>query len=549
MNKIKLLLLATAASALLAGCINTDNKGETHSTPITYKTDTPQPSDPFGIDEEIRQVILKKARSYSPADSTLIKTFDDNETIALFNQVLQSAVPMPGILDPVQPDYQFELTSENSRHSFFLWLDESTEQAMLMDTEESHTGYTISKKATAELKKLLLEELVHEISIKPLSFQAVRQDDGSLAAKPADFEEGGYYMSDGPALELDGTIYHTVHLFYGDHKAINALVAHKRGTDEVQVKWSNRLNNSQNRWNNAFMSSYNLLLPLEDNRLLFLESELTEDAGAYHLSAYNPATGAVERLRENFWPISGDYDHIYQYKWNAEKQTLLMQSFLGNVWIFDLKTGQDIAHLNKFPVIPHSTSGLPSLFISPTLERFVFDDESGELTFYNYDGNALGKIKLTEGLQVPSDKIKWNPAGTAAWLEQAPQNGDRILGIDIDYLRIAPTQVQFFNPDGKPIGSLTSGDESNASLEVSGWINADVAVIKVYTAAPALEEGIEAGIKDASYFLYDVWKKNKGPILASMPPETIPVMDSRGTYDANKESLVKVTSDEVFYMK
>ncbi len=417
-----------------------------------------------------------------------------------------------------------------------------------MDTQETHTGYRLSKGATDELKKLLLEELVYEITIKALSFQAVRQDDGSLAAKPAGFEEGGYYMSDGPALELDGTIYHTVHLFYGDHKAINALVSHKRGTDEVQVKWSNFLNNSQNRWNNAFMSSYNLLLPLEDNRLLFLESELTENAGVYHLSAYNPATGAVERLRENFWPISGEYDHIYQYKWNAEKQTLLLQSFLGNVWIFDLKTGQDFIHLNKFPVIPHSTSGLPSLFVSPTLERFVFDDESGDLTFYSYDGNALGKVKLTEGQQVPSEKIKWNPAGTAAWLEQAPQNEERILGIDIDYLRIAPTQVQFFNPDGKLIGGLTADDESNASLEVAGWINSDVAVIKVYTAAPAPEKGIDAGIKDASYFLYDILKKNKGPILASMPPETIRVTDSRETAEPKKELTVTVNSGEVIYI-
>jgi hypothetical protein len=161
MNKIKLLLIATAASALLAGCAIADNKTETMSTLITYKTDTPQPSDPFGIDEEIKQVTLKKAGSHNPADSTLIKTFDDNDTIALFNRALKSAVPMMGILNTAEPDYLFQLTSENSKHSFFLWLDESTEQAMLVDTEETHTGYTISKKATAELKKLLLEDLVY----------------------------------------------------------------------------------------------------------------------------------------------------------------------------------------------------------------------------------------------------------------------------------------------------------------------------------------------------------------------------------------------------
>ncbi len=122
MNKIKLLLLATASSALLAGCINTDNKGETHSTPITYKTDTPQPSDPFGIDEEIKQVTLKKANSHNSADSTFIKTFDDNDTIALFTRAVQSAVPIMGILNTAEPDYQFEMTSANSQQSFFYGL-------------------------------------------------------------------------------------------------------------------------------------------------------------------------------------------------------------------------------------------------------------------------------------------------------------------------------------------------------------------------------------------------------------------------------------------
>ncbi|MFD1906745.1 hypothetical protein ACFSQ7_26195 [Paenibacillus rhizoplanae] len=39
------------------------------------------------------------------------------------------------------------------------------------------------------------------------------------------------------------------------------------------------------------MSSYNLLIPWDEEHLLFLESELTEEAGQYHLSAYNIVTG------------------------------------------------------------------------------------------------------------------------------------------------------------------------------------------------------------------------------------------------------------------
>lgn len=550
MNKIKLLLIATATSALLSGCFSSNNKTEpTASALETHKPDATQTSDPFGISDEIKQVTLKKANSHSSADSTLIKTFDDVNTIALFSRALQSAVPLMGIMNTSQPDYQFELATENSQHSFFLWLDESTDKAMLIDTQESHTGYSLSKEITDELKKLLFQDLNDTISNNQMSFQTARQSDGTLSARPIGFDGDGYHLNSSNVLELNGTVYHNIQLFYSVHKAINALVAHEKGTDEVQVKWSDSLNNSDNSWNNAFMNSYNMLLPLPDNRLLFLESEMTKNEGSYHLSAYNTETGAVDRLRENFWPSSDKYDYIYQYKWNVDEKKLLMQSFLGNVWIFDLKTGKDITHLNTYKVPNHSTTGLPSLFVSPTLERFAFDDESGDLTFYSSDGTALGKVELPADQDVPSDKIKWNPAGTAAWLELAPQDEDRIFGIDIDYLRIAPKQVQFFDPDGEPIGSLMAGDEHNASLEVAGWINADVAVIKSYTAAPAPDQGVEAGMKDASYYLYDVWKKNKGPLLASMPPETIPVIDSRGTGSVKEHSSVTVNSDEIIYTK
>ncbi|MHA7966337.1 hypothetical protein ACX93W_19610 [Paenibacillus sp. CAU 1782] len=550
MNKTKLLLLALATSTMLAGCSGPDNKTEpTDSALVTYRPDNNETAYPFKIAKEIEQVTLNKANSHSSVDNTNIKTFDDENTKALFQRVVQSAVPMAGILDTTQPDYHFELASADGQHSFFLWLDETSDQAMLMEAQESHTGYSLSKEITDELKKLLFQDLNNTISNNQLSFQTVRQSDGTLVAKPVGFDGDGYHLNSSNVLELNGTVYHNVQLFYSVHKAINALIAHEKGTDEVQVKWSDSLNNSDNHWNNAFMNSYNMLLPLPDNRILFLESELIENEGAYHLSAYNTETGALERLRENFWPGFDTYDYIYQYKWNIDEQKLLLQSFLGNVWIFDLKTGKDITHLNTYKVPNHSTTGLPSLFVSPTLERFAFDDESGKLTFYSSDGTALNKVELPAGQNVPSDKIKWSAAGNAAWMELAPEDEDRILGIDVDYLRIAPKQVQFFNADGEPIGSLTAGDKQNASLEVAGWINADVAVIKSYTAAPAPDQGVEAGMKEISYYLYDVWKKNKGPLLDTMPPETIPVMESRGWASVKESSPVTLNSEEIIYSK
>jgi len=386
-----------------------------------------------------------------------------------------------------------------------------------------------------------------EASPAELAFSTTRNANGELVAQPIGLADDGYLLSGGPVVELKGITYHTVHVYYGDHNAINALAAHDPATDEVRVIWSDRLTDSGNRWYNTFMSSYNMLFPLDEDRLLFLESELTADAGRYHLSAYNVATGTIERLRENFWPLSTDYDYIYKREWLADEQRLFMQSYLGHVWIFDLKTGDDDVHLHKYRVIPHSTTGAPSLFLSPTFERFVHDDESGHLTFYDNKGAALRTVPLPPEQYVPSEKIKWNPPGTVAWMEQAADEQGRILEVDIDYLAIAPERIDFYNPDGLPIGSLQAEEgREGAALEVAGWLEADVAVMKSYTVELEEPDRVGLNVKDVAYYLYDVRKKEKGDVLKAMPSGTIAAPDRLGRV-VPEEGKVDVSHQEITY--
>lgn len=297
------------------------------------------------------------------------------------------------------------------------------------------------------------------------------------------------------------------------------------------------------------MNDYNMLIPLDGDRLLFLESELTEEAGQYHLSSYNVVTGTIERLRENFWPLSDadEYDYIYRFQWNSDEQQLFMQSYLGNVWIFDLKTGEDDVHLLKYPVIPHSTTGAPSLFLSPTFKRFVHDDESGQLTFYNNKGKPLRTVTLPSEQYVPSEKIKWNPEGTIAWMDTAEVDQNRILGIDIDYLKIAPQEIHFYNQDGLPIGSVQAeGGREDSAVEVAGWIDANVAVMKAYTIE--LKDMRNKGFtgKDVSYYLYNVRKKEKGDTLESIPHSATVISDRQGR-DARDEGNIIVSNKEILY--
>ncbi|MFX3633230.1 MAG: hypothetical protein ACE3L7_15200 [Candidatus Pristimantibacillus sp.] len=226
-----------------------------------------------------------------------------------------------------------------------------------------------------------------------------------------------------------------------------------------------------------------------------------------------------------------------------------MQRYLGNVWIFDLKTGDDDVHLLKYRVIPHSTTGAPSLFLSTTFERFVHDDESGQLTFYNNIGLPLRTVHLPPEQYVPSEKIKWNPAGTIAWMDRAEDELTRILAVDIDYLKIAPQQIDFYNPDGLPIGSIQAEDgREGAALEVAGWIDANVAVMKSYTVELKEPENVGLKMKDVSYYLYDVRKKKKGNTSESMPPSAIVTSDHQGGDVGDKGNII-VSNKEITYLK
>ncbi|WP_028612698.1 hypothetical protein [Paenibacillus harenae] len=496
------------------------------------------------INENIKQIILASSLAHGSVNPEVAVEFTDHEIIDIIVRAIHTAVQIPGILNTAIPDYDIVLASEYKEYAFHLWIDETSEQAMLMDMTDTHTGYRLTKESTAKMKKIIFEEL----NLKALEFKAERNANGDLVAKPIGLSQDSYTLSGGPEVELQGISYHTIHLFYGNHNAINALVAHDPSTDEVHVKWNDRLSNSGNRWNNTFMSSYNMLIPLVDDRLLFLESELTEEAGQYHLSTYNVVTGTTERLRENFWPLTNEYDYIYKTQWKADEQKLFMQSYLGNVWIFDLKTGEDDVHLLKYRVIPHSTTGAPSLFLSPTFERFVHDDESGQLTFYDNKGVPLQTIPLPQEEYVPSEKIKWNPTGTIAWMDRAEGELDRILAIDIDYLKIAPMQIDFYNPDGLPIGSIQAeGGQEGAAVEVAGWMNENVAVMKSYTVELKEPDSYGLHVKDVSYYLYDVRKKKKGDASKSMPLQAI-VTSDRQWGDIDEGNII-VSHEEITYLE
>ncbi|GIO38888.1 hypothetical protein J41TS12_37490 [Paenibacillus antibioticophila] len=513
MKKLIAIALAVAFSAALAGC--TVDKAAEPPSPSHVTRDTE-------ADEVAKPLIAAKSLTIESLGSGYHTPYTDQNEIGLFMQAIHTAERITGILNVGEQDYRLHIEdTDGKKYTYTLWLRDNSEQAMLMDMQDTRTGYTVSKQLTEQLKQVMFTEP----EITELNFRTEPGPGGELLAVPEGLRKDQYMLSGGPSLKLQGKAYVSTHLFYGNHNAINAIVALDPSTDRAEVVWSEKLTDSNNRWNNAFMNSYTLLFPLGEHQLVFLEPELTEDAGEYHLSAYDIRTGEIKRLREAFWPLTDDYDYIYKFNWKADEQKLFMQSYLGNVWLFDLKTGDDEIHLLKYRVIPHSTTGAPSLFLSPSFKRFVHDDESGDLTFYTSSGKKLRSIALPEEDYVPSQKIKWNPAGTVAWMEQSEDSQGRILDIDIDYLRIAPRELHFYDPDGQSLGSLAAPDDENAALEVAGWMDENVAVIKSYTMQGRPDESPESRVRDEAYYLYNVSSKQSGDPLTAMPLEAAPVTD------------------------
>lgn len=353
-------------------------------------------------------------------------------------------------------------------------------------------------------------------SAAALKFQTAKGINGQITAQLSGAPAGNYNMlSSGDAVELQGKLFHMAQIYREGEQATDALLSYDPGKNVVSVLWSDTLTDTDNLWYNAFISNLRLI-KLDEERLLFLESEMAEGGGRFHLSAYHAITQKVERIREDFWPLTDQYDVMYQMHWNPDKQQLFLQSFLGNVWFVDFETGKDQVHLQKFRVIPHSTTGAPSLFLSPAFNRFVHDDESGQLTFYSEDGMPLQKVRLPQQKYVPSEKIKWNPTGTVAWMESADEDQSRVKGIDIDFLSIAPQRIDFFDPDGRSIGSIQAEGGRHKAVEVAGWSDDKVAIMKEYSVARNATGDREFVEKKVSYFLYEVPTAKKSAAPAAL---------------------------------
>jgi hypothetical protein len=84
------------------------------------------------------------------------KTFYEEKEIKIARDAIKSAEKILGILDVAKNNFEISLIdSEGNKETYFLWLRKDHSGGMIMNIEDTHTGYTLQEKDVAKLKELL----------------------------------------------------------------------------------------------------------------------------------------------------------------------------------------------------------------------------------------------------------------------------------------------------------------------------------------------------------------------------------------------------------
>lgn len=164
MIRRKLLVPAVALSIILAiaGCTDGDNKdqamhGNDSVPPVASPNDDSGTRTLTNIDlESVKKITVTKLLNKTPENAEGPMEYTDQEAIEAIIHAIQSAVPIQGILNVGDADYDIFIDSTKMKYAFQLWINDNSEQAMIMDMRDTHTGYTLTKEAAAELKKIVL---------------------------------------------------------------------------------------------------------------------------------------------------------------------------------------------------------------------------------------------------------------------------------------------------------------------------------------------------------------------------------------------------------
>ena len=103
--------------------------------------------------KEVAENTLEEVIIYHMKNGSKKVIFKEKEAIRTIEEAIKSAEKQPGIVDMADPHFKMELGED----TYFLWLTRSDGTiGTIMNAEDTHTIYSLSKKSTTQLKELLL---------------------------------------------------------------------------------------------------------------------------------------------------------------------------------------------------------------------------------------------------------------------------------------------------------------------------------------------------------------------------------------------------------
>ncbi|MBC5636536.1 hypothetical protein H8S33_06830 [Ornithinibacillus sp. BX22] len=148
MKKIILLLGFPVLSSILSGCQtenNSANQAEIINTVIQHKDVSP-----LILNSDIATISFSKAKNASPI------VLEEAEKLEKLKQIISGAKKEKAIVNMANPNYYIEVidTSNNKQH-FHLWIGKEGQQSSLMNTDDTHTIYTVSEEMMDTVMELI----------------------------------------------------------------------------------------------------------------------------------------------------------------------------------------------------------------------------------------------------------------------------------------------------------------------------------------------------------------------------------------------------------
>ncbi|MEH7272696.1 hypothetical protein [Neobacillus vireti] len=112
------------------------------------------------LDEKVKEINVSKSSGIGGMNQDIILTFDDKQSIEVFEKAIRTAVKQQSNINDTKPDYDLmvEYDGEFPTHAIHVWLGEEDEKSTLMYMVGEGETYLTSSKAADQLRELILTE-------------------------------------------------------------------------------------------------------------------------------------------------------------------------------------------------------------------------------------------------------------------------------------------------------------------------------------------------------------------------------------------------------